>query len=220
MPLEVATYINGLDSANPTPTDPKSQGDDHLRLVKSTIKNTFPNVNSAINASDEEVNFLAGVTSLIQVQLNDKLSKSGPAFSAYRSGAQSIAVSTHVKVQFNVETIDTNTCFDPATNFRFTPTLAGYYLLCLSTGVDMGLDQGYINASITWNGVINGAAWGSTNNATTSVAAASVSKLIYFNGTTDYAEATIYQFNTGGGAKNLISGAINSFFTGHFVRAV
>lgn len=42
MPLEVATYINGLDSANPTPTDPKSQGDDHLRLVKTVLKNSFP----------------------------------------------------------------------------------------------------------------------------------------------------------------------------------
>lgn len=42
MGLESATYIESLDSANPAFNDPKAQGDDHLRLLKSTIKATFP----------------------------------------------------------------------------------------------------------------------------------------------------------------------------------
>jgi hypothetical protein len=41
MGLETGTYVNDLNTANPTSTDPKSQGDDHLRLIKSVLKNTF-----------------------------------------------------------------------------------------------------------------------------------------------------------------------------------
>lgn len=41
MPLETASYVAGLVSTNPTPTDPKSFGDDHLRLIKATLQNSF-----------------------------------------------------------------------------------------------------------------------------------------------------------------------------------
>lgn len=43
MGLESATYITALDASNPLGTDLKSQGDDHLRLIKSVLKATFPN---------------------------------------------------------------------------------------------------------------------------------------------------------------------------------
>lgn len=41
MGLEAATYVESLNVANPDGLDGKNQGDDHLRLVKSTLKNTF-----------------------------------------------------------------------------------------------------------------------------------------------------------------------------------
>ena len=37
MGLETGTYISSLNSANPTTSDNKTEGDDHLRLIKSTI---------------------------------------------------------------------------------------------------------------------------------------------------------------------------------------
>lgn len=43
MGLEVATYVNDLVTSNPIgASDPKSAGDDHLRLIKTVLKNTFP----------------------------------------------------------------------------------------------------------------------------------------------------------------------------------
>lgn len=39
MGLETATDLNGLDISNPAATDSKSQGDDHLRLIKECLKN-------------------------------------------------------------------------------------------------------------------------------------------------------------------------------------
>lgn len=43
MGLEAATYVNDLTATNPLSTDKRKQGDDHLRLIKSVLKATFPN---------------------------------------------------------------------------------------------------------------------------------------------------------------------------------
>lgn len=42
MGLEAATYIDGLVATNPTGSDQKAQGDDHIRLIKAVLKATFP----------------------------------------------------------------------------------------------------------------------------------------------------------------------------------
>jgi hypothetical protein len=83
MPLETATYISGLNSSNPANTDVVEKADDHLRLIKSTLLSTFPNITGAVTASHTELNILDGatltttelnyvdgVTSPIQTQLN------------------------------------------------------------------------------------------------------------------------------------------------------
>ena len=43
MGLESSQYISNLVSTNPTSSDFRSQGDDHIRNIKSAVKNTFPN---------------------------------------------------------------------------------------------------------------------------------------------------------------------------------
>ena len=74
MAIETFEYIDDLNVANPTATDNVSEGDDHLRGLKTTLKNTFPNVTGAINATETELNYVDGVTSAIQTQLDTKLS--------------------------------------------------------------------------------------------------------------------------------------------------
>ena len=39
-----------------------AQGDDHIRLLKSTIKNSFPNITGAMTATHTELNLLDGCT--------------------------------------------------------------------------------------------------------------------------------------------------------------
>ena len=57
MSLETYTgYIPALVDSNPTPTDPKSEGDDHLRGIKTTLSTTFsgftePSVGVTVTAS-------------------------------------------------------------------------------------------------------------------------------------------------------------------------
>jgi hypothetical protein len=43
MGLESGSFINDLNSSNPEPTDSRSAGDDHIRLIKALVKATLPN---------------------------------------------------------------------------------------------------------------------------------------------------------------------------------
>lgn len=63
MGLESASFIHELDASNPVgASDPKSQGDNHLRMIKTCLLNTWPNIDGAVTASHTELNQLAGVT--------------------------------------------------------------------------------------------------------------------------------------------------------------
>lgn len=56
MALESATYISDLVITNPTGADSKSTSDDHHRLIKSTLKATFPNVTGAVTVTQSQLN--------------------------------------------------------------------------------------------------------------------------------------------------------------------
>ena len=62
MALETGSYVNSLVTSNPASTDGLAQADDHLRLIKSTIKNTLPNITGAITGTQAELNILDGYT--------------------------------------------------------------------------------------------------------------------------------------------------------------
>lgn len=111
-----------------------------------------------------------------------------PAFSAYRTGNQTLTTNTWTKIQLNTEEFDTANCFDSTTNYRFTPTVAGYYqvnaILDLGgTGVTFTLSSFYKNgSSFKYIGYITNAA----------EIVHTGSYLIYMNGTTDYLEVYAY----------------------------
>ena len=42
MSIETANFISELVPTNPLAGDPISQGDDHIRMIKSTLQKTFP----------------------------------------------------------------------------------------------------------------------------------------------------------------------------------
>jgi len=69
MPIESATFISQLNTANPEISDAYSTADDHIRLIKATLRNTFVDVSSEVSASAGEFNFLKGVTSNLQTQI-------------------------------------------------------------------------------------------------------------------------------------------------------
>lgn len=56
MALEQATYINQLDQDNPEGLDRKSQGDDHMRLIKRVLKKTFSKITGEVVATHTDLN--------------------------------------------------------------------------------------------------------------------------------------------------------------------
>jgi hypothetical protein len=136
-----------------------------------------------------------------------------PAFSAYNSNAQSVANATYTKIQFNTKEFDTNSNYDNATNYRFTPTVAGYYQVNLSVGNGSGNTTGYTLALIYKNGSAFKTNLGqpSVNGPSTSVSA-----IIQMNGSTDYLEG--YWFQNSGGALNASSGQQYTVFSAAMIR--
>ena len=62
MALETGTYIDDLNVNNPASTDGLGQADDHMRLIKATVKNTFPNISNAVTSTHGELNKMDGGT--------------------------------------------------------------------------------------------------------------------------------------------------------------
>jgi hypothetical protein len=157
---------------------------------------------------------VSGTTTLTLPVQTGTVMVNGPAFSAYLSSSQSISSSTFTKVQCNTEEFDTNSNYDNATNYRFTPTVAGYYQIsgCInfsSTTKAEFLTTIYKNGSEFKRGVYVSISTANSENC-------SVSALVYLNGTTDYVE--LYGFLNGTGSLLFAGNQYNVYFQGVMVR--
>lgn len=79
MTVESASYVNQLDSAKPSSSDSRAEGDDHMRLIKAALLASFPAVGGAVSASHTELSYVDGVTSAIQTQIDAKAPIDSPA---------------------------------------------------------------------------------------------------------------------------------------------
>ena len=133
-----------------------------------------------------------------------------PAFSAYVAAGQAISGATWTKMQAGTKEFDTNNNYDNTTNYRFTPTVAGYYQFNACW-------QSVSSASVTLAFYKNGSAAKAGIFSTTSVIGGpnvAASSLIYCNGSTDYVECYVYS-----SVSNTVFGSqVNSYFQSFFVR--
>lgn len=152
--------------------------------------------------------------SIVQADLASGVAGTGPAFSAYRSGAnQSITSSVITKIQFNTEEFDTNNCYDTS-NYRFTPNVAGYYLITLSTFWDTISSATYYSSLIYKNGNSSKVSQ-FLSGSITSQNQCLVTAIIYLNGSSDYIEGYAYHNGTG----TIASSQSFSFFQASLVRS-
>lgn len=63
MALETGDYIDDLVITNPLSSDDPAQADDHMRLIKKAVKQSFPGITGAVTSTHTELNLLDGVTS-------------------------------------------------------------------------------------------------------------------------------------------------------------
>ena len=137
-----------------------------------------------------------------------------PAFSAYNSSSTTLNTTTWTKIALQTKVFDTNSNFDSTTNYRFTPTVAGYYQLngAVSTNNPAGslICAIYKNGSQLYKGQVvpaNSAIGTSVN----------VSGVAYFNGSTDYVE--LYGYQTNGSSQTTYANSYDTYFNGSMVRS-
>jgi hypothetical protein len=83
-------YPSDLNASYPAAGDARSEGDDHIRGIKSVLKTTLPNVSGAVTPTHTELNYVDGVTSAIQTQLDAKAAITSFASSLAGSGYQKL----------------------------------------------------------------------------------------------------------------------------------
>lgn len=146
-----------------------------------------------------------------QAMLASNVAGNGPAFSATCTTTQSIPNNIFTKVQLANKEFDTNSNFDNVTNYRFTPTIAGYYqvnwLIIISALTAEFIPALYKNGSLYQWGLNVATSSGHYN-------AGGAGALVYMNGSTDYLEAWVFQAS--GGALSL---QLTSRLSGALVRA-
>jgi len=160
-------------------------------------------------------NDMSGTLQFQNNGVNLPMSGLAPAFSAYQSSAQTISFGTGTKVQLQTEEFDTNSNFDSTTNYRFTPTVAGYYLIIGS--VTAAVSGGTYSQSSIWkNGT--GIAGSLQNVNAGPYTNFNAQKLVYMNGSTDYVE--LYFVSIGSGTFLVSTGVSNTFLQGFLARGV
>jgi hypothetical protein len=183
-------------------TDTYSQTVSDGRFIKNTLTTTTGDI---IYASAANTPARLGIGSTSQVLTvsggvptwASAPASSGPAFRAFRgTSSQSFSAFTETKIQFQSESFDTDSCYDNATNYRFTPN----------------------KAAIIWkNGAQASVVGQGGPTATNSPVTASGTDLIYFNGSTDYVEGYVYSESA---TSRIVDwGAQNSYFAGVWIRS-
>ena len=114
-----------------------------------------------------------------------------PAFLANLTANQTIANATYTKVQLNNKVLDTNNNYDNSTNYRFTPTTAGYYWLSASGRFDGGGSATPHRHQIRKNNIAVSQIQTVWSNATATQYI--VSGIHYANGSSDYFEYFVRQ---------------------------
>ena len=132
-----------------------------------------------------------------------------PAFIAYSTATQTFSSGTWTKAQFNNKLYDTNSNFDATTNYRFTPTVAGYYQINSIFPITTGMN--YAQIAI----YKNGSAYKSLYTYQTQGYSIQISDIVYFNGSTDYIEIYI---NPSATSTNNSATQTTSSFSGCLVR--
>jgi len=119
MALESTTYIDGLVATNPTGTDARSQGDDHIRLVKSAIRTTFPNITGAVTATHTELNLIDGYTgTTAELNYND-VPTLGTVEASKTVTADAVGITKKLKTQEQTEIVNAVGTVSSATAINF-----------------------------------------------------------------------------------------------------
>lgn len=195
------------------------------QITALTMAGNGATINSAITSlsAKQAASYIYRATGTTWYLMGTQATQSaGPAFSAYINGsAQSISASTWTKVSMNAEDFDTYSNYD-TTNYRFTPTVAGYYQITSviywenGTATQSGVSLAIYKNGTIYRGVRNLVQASGGGGVT-------ISLPMLFNGSTDYVEVYVWSGQAGSvfGSTNTTGGGANSnngLFNGYLIR--
>lgn len=125
-----------------------------------------------------------------QAKLGTNVVGNGPAFRAVSDTNTSVAGVTFTKVNLGSEIFDTNSNF---TSSRFTPTVAGYYLIAGGVAISSSTPVGLLSM-IYKNGIIYSYGSGQVR---ANALRSSITDIVEMNGSTDYIELYCYHETSG-----------------------
>ncbi len=137
-----------------------------------------------------------------------------PAFRAYMGAYQIIQNNTNTKLNMNTETFDSNSFYDTS-NYRFTPTIAGYYFVNANAQFSNATSNYVFGINIYKNGsnALRGMTW---NDGSNSEMNTQISGILAFNGSSDYAE--LYGYENSGGQITIYNGTNTTYFEAFYIR--
>lgn len=109
---------------------------------------------------------------------------------AHKSTDQVITTSTWTKILLNTEDFDSGGMFDNATNYRFTPTIAGKYLIMVVSAIASLGDGKTFYTSIWFNGAQHSTGGSAAGGLTDGLG--HMAQILTFNGSTDYVELYVW----------------------------
>ena len=164
---------------------------------------------AAIPATTDE--FLISDAGTIK-RIDAQFFQNTPSFQARLSSGQSISDNSSTKVSFDTEDFDTDSAYDHATNYRFTPQVAGKYCVYVRIGLNANADNelNTIFGKIKKNGSIVDIAHFSFAANYARFGTANITAIVTLNGSSDYVEAFI-QGSDQSGSASVESGTYSIF---------
>lgn len=140
---------------------------------------------------------------------------SNPSFSVHRNGTSQNNITGIDKVEWTAEEFDTNDDFDNSSNFRYTPTVAGKYLLSASVHFESVTDGDRLEVYLYKNGVSHkksAVSPGRTIGSTAVGGTVPITAVVDANGSTDYYE--IFAQNVDRDTSEITGDTDITYFTG------
>lgn len=209
------TGMTGATGASSTVTGPTGTIATTANLVVSSVTCSTVSITDLTTSG----NLAANNVTVTGTLTSTKGPTGTPAFSATRNALQALGTNSTSKLQYNVEDFDTNSNYDHVTNYRFTPTVAGYYQVnwgAVFNGLPSTTSE--ILTALWKNNAVY--VWGSNRQAsTTHWNCSNGAALVYMNGTTDFLEVyAVYSTSTSTNLLFCPDGTTVSRFSAALVR--
>jgi hypothetical protein len=153
---------------------------------------------------------LASAT-VAQSNLATNVAGNGPAFFAYLSSNQTVSSGVSTKITLNATSYNVGGFFD-TTNYRFFPTVAGYYQINFGVQAVGASINVYVQLVDNAGGIVTYGNYVPTNGTNPITTGTS---LVYFNGTSTF----IYLYAVNNGGTTIQNGSSLTYMSGSLVRA-